>query len=30
MFQWSELGIFVALALAAAIGCYWWITRRSC
>jgi hypothetical protein len=28
--QWSELGIFFALALAAGIGCYWWITRRSC
>jgi hypothetical protein len=30
IFQWSELGIFVALAIAAGIGCYWWITRRAC
>ncbi len=30
MFQWSELGIFIALALAAGIACYWWITRRTC
>jgi hypothetical protein len=29
-FQWSELGIFIALAVAAGIGCYWWITRRAC
>lgn len=28
-FQWLETGIFVALALAAAIGCYWWVTRRT-
>jgi hypothetical protein len=28
--QWSELGIFIALAVAASIGCYWWITRRAC
>jgi hypothetical protein len=28
-FQWLEAGIFLALALAAAIGCYWWITRRA-
>ena len=27
--QWLETGIFVALALAAAIGCYWWVTRRT-
>jgi ABC-2 family transporter protein len=27
--QWSELGIFIALAVAAGIGCYWWITRRA-
>jgi ABC-type transport system involved in multi-copper enzyme maturation permease subunit len=27
--QWLETGIFVALALAAATGCYWWVTRRS-
>jgi hypothetical protein len=30
IFQWSELGIFVALAVAAGIACYWWITRRTC
>jgi hypothetical protein len=30
MFQWSELGIFLALAVGAGIGCYWWITRRAC
>ncbi|HYY79164.1 MAG TPA: hypothetical protein VFD04_08275 [Actinomycetes bacterium] len=28
-FQWLETGIFIALALAAAIGCYWWVTRRT-
>lgn len=28
-FQWLETGIFVALAVAAAAGCYWWVTRRS-
>jgi hypothetical protein len=28
-FQWLETGIFAALALAAAIGCYWWVTRRT-
>ena len=28
-FQWIETGIFIALALLAAAGCYWWITRRS-
>lgn len=28
-FQWLEAGIFVALALLAAAGCYWWVTRRS-
>jgi hypothetical protein len=28
-FQWLEAGIFVALALAAAAGCYWWVTRRA-
>jgi hypothetical protein len=28
-FQWAEVGIFVALALAAAAGCYWWVVRRS-
>jgi hypothetical protein len=28
-FQWLETAIFVALALAAAIGCYWWVTRRT-
>ena len=27
-FQWLETGIFVALALAATIGCYWWVTRH--
>jgi hypothetical protein len=27
-FQWLETGIFAALALAAAMGCYWWVTRR--
>jgi hypothetical protein len=30
VFQWSELGIFIALAVSAGIGCYWWITRRAC
>jgi hypothetical protein len=29
IFQWGELGIFLALAVAAAIGCYWWVTRRA-
>jgi len=28
-FQWLETGIFVALALLAAIACYWWVTRRT-
>ena len=28
-FQWLETGIFVGLALLAAAGCYWWVTRRS-
>jgi hypothetical protein len=28
-FQWMEAGIFVALAVAAAVGCYWWVTRRA-
>ena len=28
-FQWLELGIYLALALAAAGGCYWWVTRRA-
>lgn len=28
-FQWMETGIFAALALLAAIGCYWWVTRRT-
>ena len=27
--QWLELGIFVALALVAAVGCCWWVTRRT-
>src|SRR4051795_3184654 len=27
-FQWLELGIFVALALAAGAACYFWVTRR--
>ncbi|MHB8450933.1 MAG: ABC transporter permease subunit [Mycobacteriales bacterium] len=26
--QWLETGIFVALALLACAGCYWWVTRR--
>ena len=26
--QWLETGVFFALALAAAAGCYWWVTRR--
>ena len=26
--QWLEVGIFVALALLAAAGAYWWVTRR--
>jgi hypothetical protein len=29
IFQWSELGIFLALAVVAGTGCYWWITRRA-
>jgi hypothetical protein len=28
-FQWLESGIFIALALAAAISCYVWVTRRA-
>jgi hypothetical protein len=28
-FQWLEAAIYVALALVAAIGCYWWVTRRA-
>jgi ABC-type transport system involved in multi-copper enzyme maturation permease subunit len=28
-FQWLETGMFVVLALAAAAGCYWWVTRRT-
>lgn len=28
-FQWLEAGIFTALALAAAAGCLWWVTRRT-
>jgi ABC-type transport system involved in multi-copper enzyme maturation permease subunit len=28
-FQWLETGVFVALALLAAAGCYWWVTRRT-
>jgi ABC-type transport system involved in multi-copper enzyme maturation permease subunit len=28
-FQWLETGIFVALALAAAVGCYRWVTRHA-
>jgi hypothetical protein len=28
-FQWLETGIFTGLALAAALGCYWWVTRRA-
>ena len=28
-FQWLEAGIFLALALLAGAGCYWWVTRRS-
>ena len=27
--QWLEFGIFAALALAAAAGCCWWVTKRS-
>jgi ABC-type transport system involved in multi-copper enzyme maturation permease subunit len=27
--QWLESGVFIALALAAAAGCYWWVTRRA-
>jgi hypothetical protein len=29
IFQWLEFGIFAALALLAAAGCYWWVTRRT-
>lgn len=28
-FQWLELGIFVALAVLAGAGCYWWVVRRA-
>jgi hypothetical protein len=28
-FQWLETGVFLALAVAAAVGCYWWVTRAS-
>jgi hypothetical protein len=28
-FQWLETGVFCALALLAAAGCYWWVTRRT-
>jgi hypothetical protein len=28
-FQWLEAGIFITLALLAAAGCYWWVTRRT-
>jgi hypothetical protein len=28
-FQWLETGIFFALALTAAIACYYWVTRRT-
>jgi hypothetical protein len=28
-FQWLETAIFVALALLAAAGCFWWVTRRT-
>ncbi len=27
--QWLETGIFFALALGAAVGAYWWVTRRT-
>ena len=27
--QWLETGAFLALAVAAALGCHWWITHRS-
>ncbi|MHB8340861.1 MAG: ABC transporter permease subunit [Mycobacteriales bacterium] len=27
-FQWTETAIFFALAVLAAAGCYWWVTRR--
>ncbi len=28
-FQWLEAAIYVALALVAVVGCYWWVTRRA-
>jgi hypothetical protein len=28
-FQWLETAIFFALAILAATGCYWWVTRHS-
>ena len=28
-FQWLEAGIFVALAVMAVAGCFWWVARRS-
>jgi len=27
--QWLELGVFLALAALALVGCFWWVTRRS-
>jgi hypothetical protein len=26
--QWAEAAIFVALAVALAVGCVWWVRRR--
>jgi len=28
-FQWLETGIYLLLALLAAVACYWWVVRRS-
>jgi hypothetical protein len=27
--QWFETGVYVALAVAAVLACYWWVIRRS-
>jgi hypothetical protein len=28
-FQWLETGIFLAAAILAAVGCFWWVTHRT-
>jgi hypothetical protein len=27
--QWLETGVFLALAVLAGVGCYWWVTKRN-